>query len=63
MSTQLAEGQDIMSFANTASDTKNRLSNPQIAGTTTTTGTDYNAGPINYTALPVKSTDFQDPMG
>ncbi|NUJ97724.1 type II secretion system protein [Candidatus Gracilibacteria bacterium] len=60
MSTQLAEGQSILSFA--SGTTANQLTTPSIAGSNSTTA-DYNAGTVNYSALPVKSTDFQDPSG
>ncbi|NUJ97725.1 type II secretion system protein [Candidatus Gracilibacteria bacterium] len=60
ISTQLAEGQAILSFVSGSA--VNQLTTPSIAGSNSTTA-DYNAGTVNYSALPVKSTDFQDPSG
>lgn len=65
LSTQLAQGQAILSFVTSVSD--NRI----VAWATTAIwwtwiiyGTDYDAGTINYAALPaVKQVDFQDPTG
>jgi hypothetical protein len=64
MSTQLAEGQNIMSFASGVFDNQ-IITNLSIGGLTIAAPntTTYQAGAINYTALPVKSTDFQDPTG
>ncbi len=58
---QLTEGQSYMSFVTQVTD--NLSSTRQISGTAATLATEYNAGTVNYTALPVKSSDFQDPLG
>lgn len=62
LSTQLAQWQAILSFVTSVP--ANRIaswaSNP-IGWTWVIYGTDYDAGTINYSALPVKQVDFQDP--
>lgn len=59
MSTQLAQGQAIMSFATAVADSA--VANMSIGWTGTTLASDYQAGTINYAALPVKAADFMDP--
>lgn len=62
LSTQLAQWQAILSFVTSVSD--NRIvtwSATAIWWTWIIYGTDYDAGTINYAALPVKQVDFQDP--
>lgn len=56
---QLTQGQSYMAFITTVVDNQSNLR--QISGTAATILTEYNAGTINYTALPVKASDFQDP--
>ncbi len=63
MATQLAEGENIMSFATAVPDNALTWSlwigGLSVAGP----GANYQAGTINYAALPVKQADFQDPAG
>ncbi|NDK08128.1 prepilin-type N-terminal cleavage/methylation domain-containing protein, partial [Candidatus Gracilibacteria bacterium] len=64
LSTQLAQGQAILSFVTSVSANRidNTLATTAIGGTGIIYGTDYDAGTINYAALPsVKQVDFQDP--
>lgn len=62
MSTQLAQGQSIMSFV--TSDTTYRVTTSgslNIAWTWVTNAVNYEAGKVNYASLPVKAEDFKDP--
>ncbi len=45
------------------SDTNAQVENIQIAGSTGSTGWDYDAGRVNYTALWIKEEDFKDSNG
>ena len=61
LSTQLAQGQTILSFV--TPDTNSQITWLQVAWTGAKWATDYSAGTVNYAALPVKQADFQDPQG
>ncbi len=61
MSTQLAQGQNILSFATPVANNANTWTS--VAWTWVTITVDFQAGTINFASLPVKATDFQDPNG
>jgi len=62
MSVQLAEGKNILSFVTPVANNLVPATN-YIAGVAIVADTDYNAGSVNYAALNIKSSDFQDPDG
>lgn len=45
-----------------SSGASNQLTTPSIAGIASTVGTDYFAGDVNYTALGIDQTKFDDPL-
>ncbi|USN59268.1 MAG: type II secretion system protein [Candidatus Peribacteria bacterium] len=60
ISVKQTEGASLLSFI---TGTGSRLSSVSVAGTGVTAGSNYEAGDVNYTALGIKTADFQDPNG
>lgn len=61
LKTQLTQGQSFISFVTTVNG--NLVSPASVGGAAVSVASgSYNAGTVNYTALPVKASDFQDPL-
>lgn len=60
MTIEITKGVSLLSFVGTDA---NRMTGQNVAWTGTTAGTDYDAWVVNYLALDMKETEFQDPVG